>query len=147
MVGKNRNLAGNTGENRLSAARHACKEVRLDKPFRNEQIRIDCPFVEQTFAARRQGADADHILVDTAPVDNDVFFRNDFFTVFGNQFIMSCRPVHTGRYEDRNLNIRISLAQFCQELRHNNMAGHGTRMVAGNNGTRLLSFCQLAQFL
>ena len=48
--------------------------------------------------------------------------------------------------EDGDVDVRISFAQFSQELRHDDMARYGTSMVTGNNDASFFTFGQFAQF-
>ena len=56
--------------------------MRFNKSFRYEKIRINGPLVEEAFTAGRQRADTDHIFINTALMDDDVFPIGNFGTVF-----------------------------------------------------------------
>ena len=58
--------------------------MRFDEAFGYEQVRVDGYFVNQAFAAGRQGADANHIFVLTGIVQYKMFVFGDFFTVFSD---------------------------------------------------------------
>ena len=101
-------------------------------------------FIDEAFAARRQGADTDHIFILTAVMDDECFMIGNFLAVFRYQLFMRRRTMHPRSNQYRNGDIRIPLPQFSQQLRHDNMARDGSRMVAGYDRARLFAFGQLA---
>ena len=63
-----------------------------------------------------------------------------------DQFFLRRSPVHARSDEDGNVDIRVPLAQFCQELGHDDVARYRAGMVTGNNDAVLLPLGQFAQF-
>ena len=141
MVCQNRDLAGNARQDGFTAARHAGEEMRFNKTFRNEQVSISCHLVDAAVPTRWQRADADHVFVVAADMDDEFFMFRNFLAVFINQFFLRRSPVHARCDEDSNIDIRVPFAQFCQELRHDDVARYRAGMVAGNDDAVLLPLC------
>ena len=120
--------------------------MRFNEAFGNEQVCIGCDLVDAAVATGRQGADADHVFVVAADMDDEFFMFGDFLAVFSDQFFFRRRPVHTRCDEDGNVDIRVPFAQFCQELRHDDMARYRAGMVTGNDDAILLPLGQITQF-
>lgn len=110
MVGQDCDLAGNARQDGFTAARHAGEEMRFNEAFGNEQVCIGRELVDAAVATGRQGADADHVFVVAADMDDEFFMFGDFLAVFSDQFFFRRRPVHTRCDEDGNVDIRVPFA-------------------------------------
>ena len=144
VVGQDRDLAGDTRQDGFTAARHAGEEMRFNKAFGNEQVRISGYFVDTAVTTRGQSTNADHVFVVAADMDDEFFMFRNFFAILVDQFFLRRSPVHARSDEDGNVDIRVPLAQFCQELGHDDVARYRAGMVTGNNDAVLLPLCQFA---
>ena len=138
-------IAGDAGQDRLSAAREAGKEVRLNKALGKQQITIGGNLVDDALAARRQGADLFHHAVVSRDVHNDFLVGNDLLAVLVDELLVRRRTMHTRSNQNANACLRRSGVDVMQQNRHRHTRGNGARMVGANDDDILLASTKLLE--
>ena len=132
------------GQYAFSSAGKSGKEMRLDKPFRDQKIRLGCQGVD---SQRRAGGQNTQINGGTllAVMDYDMFPAADFRAKFPDQLLPGSAAVASGGNENGDLRLRISAPDLGQHLRDDCLAWHRAGVVTCQQYNFMLSLCQLPQ--
>ena len=100
------------GQYAFSSAGKSGKEMRLDKPFRDQKIRLGCQGVD---SQRRAGGQNTQINGGTllAVMDYDMFPAADFRAKFPDQLLPGSAAVASGGNENGDLRLRRIWASIC----------------------------------
>ena len=119
--------------------------MRLDKALCDQQVGLGGQLVDDAVCAGRQHADLDVGGRVAAVVDHDFFIVNDLLPELADKLVLGGRAMEAGRDQERNIDLRVTLAQFREHKRDNVAAGDRPRVVADDNGTGFFPCRQLAQ--
>ena len=132
VIGINGLLGADAGQDALAPTGEAGEEVRFNKAFGNDQIRPLCPLVQPERAAGGQRSQMEHFFVAVGPVDLDTLTGDDLSTEFFGQFLRRGIPVGAGGNENHDLCVGRACADGAQHRRYDQLAGHGTGVVTGD---------------
>ena len=138
-------IAGDAGQDRLSAAREAGKEVRLNEALGKKQVAIGSDLVDDALATRRQGADLLHHAVVGCDMHNDFLVGNDVLAILVDELLVRRRTVHTRSNQNTHTSLGRSGMNVMQQNRHRHTRGNGTRMVGADDDDVLFTSTKLLE--
>ena len=107
-----------------------------------KQVRFHRQTVDQQLAAGGQRTDGHQVGSVIAIMHNDLLICHDLRAEFICQFLQGCLSVASGGNEDRDLRLRISPPNLRQHRWQNNLAGHRSCVVTGNDHHIPFTLCQ-----
>ena len=138
-------IAGDAGQDGLTAARETGKEVRLNEALGKQQIAIGGNLVDDALATRRQGADLFHHAVISRDVHNDFLVGNDLLAILIDELLVRRRTVHTRSNQNTHTGLGRSGMNVMQQNRHRHTRGNGTRMIGANDDDILFASAKLLE--
>ena len=145
MISKDRDLVAYSGQNALSSAGEAGKKVRFNKSLGDEKISFGSKPVNYARRAGGQSAYAHVRFLVAAVVDNYAAAFHDLAAELCGKFGGRGGTVKARCNEQRDLNIRISLAQLKQHVGDDIPARHRASVVGNDDNAVFLSARKLAQ--
>ena len=129
MISQHRHLGCNARQHGFTAAREARKEMRINKPFGDEQFRFHRQAIDDALAARWQRADFHHIRSILRIMIDEFFVIHDILAEPMHHLVARHGPVKASGNQNRNINRRIHRANATEQNRQCHLTRHRARMV------------------
>lgn len=133
VIRQNRPAGSDSGKHAFAAAGKAGKKMRFDKTFGNQQVRFRRQPADDQVSAGRQFSQMHQLRIVSGVMHRNFLTFHNLRAELFNQLRLRRRTVETGRNQNRNINAGIPPAQPFQNLRHDDPARNGARVIAADD--------------